>query len=73
VEFEPIGDLTAHGVPKPSGVAGDGDSERWWPAGTARTSFVFTGYGVTKPRVMMVVSIDDDIKLKYDFSFVPRK
>jgi hypothetical protein len=42
-------------------------------AGTATTSFLFTDFGMTKPRVMMVLSVEDTIKLEYRFSFVSRR
>jgi len=34
---------------------------------------VTSANGMTKPRVMMVLSVEDAIKLEYDFSFVPSK
>lgn len=73
LKFELVGDLTVHGVTKPSVWQVTATPKNGGLAGTARTSFLFTDYGMTKPRVMMVLSVDDDIKLEYDFSFVPRK
>ena len=42
-------------------------------AGTATTSFTWTDFGLAKPRVMMVLSVDDAVKLEYNFHLVPKK
>jgi polyisoprenoid-binding protein YceI len=73
LKFELLGDLTVHGVTKPSrwqvtAVPKDGGL-----AGTATTSFTFDDFGLTKPRVMSVLSVDDTIKLEYAFHLVPKK
>jgi len=73
LKFELIGDLTVHGVTKPStwqvtAVPRDGGL-----AGTATTSFAFGDFGLTKPRVMSVLSVDDTIRLEYAFHLQPKK
>jgi hypothetical protein len=42
-------------------------------AGTATTSFQFAEFGLTKPTVMSVLSVDDLITLEYTFHLVPKK
>lgn len=71
--FQLTGDLTIHGVTRPatwqvkavrgaSGVV----------TGTATTNFKFGDYGMTIPRVGMVLSVDDSITLEYDFTLEPQ-
>ena len=66
--FQIMGDLTLHGVTKPStwDVAGqfDGDSFN----GTAKTNFTFEEFGIAIPRVRVVLSVDNDIRLELDFT-----
>jgi polyisoprenoid-binding protein YceI len=68
--FELVGDLTLHGVTKQvvwdvtATLAGD------TLTGTATTEFTFEDFGMTVPSVMVVLSVDDNIRLQYDFTFV---
>lgn len=68
VQFQLIGDLTVKGVTRPSSwnvtanVAGD------QLTGTAATSFTFAEYQLTQPRVRVVLSVNDTIRLEYDFA-----
>jgi polyisoprenoid-binding protein YceI len=39
--------------------------------GTATTRFPFSHFDLEIPRVRSVLSVDDDIRLEYDFRFVP--
>lgn len=39
--------------------------------GNAATSFTFADFGITQPRVPVVLSVAGTIKLEYDFHFVP--
>jgi hypothetical protein len=39
-------------------------------AGTATTAFTFTEAGLEQPKVPVVLSVNDTIKLEYDFRFV---
>jgi polyisoprenoid-binding protein YceI len=64
------GDLTVHGVTRP--VIWDvalhaGDNEY---TGTATTHVKFEDFGMDQPRLMIVISVVDDVKLEYDFHFV---
>jgi polyisoprenoid-binding protein YceI len=73
VKFELVGDLTVHGVTKPSTWQVTGTPKEGGVAGTATTSFTFDEFGLTKPRVASVLSVDDTIKLEYTFHLVPKK
>jgi polyisoprenoid-binding protein YceI len=69
--FELLGNLTIHGVTRPStwrvtATAGHGEF-----TGTASTRIKFEDFGMTQPRVAIVLSVQDDIGLEYDFHLVP--
>jgi polyisoprenoid-binding protein YceI len=70
--FTLLGDLTVRGVTRPSTwqvtarLAPSGEV-----TGTATTSFTFAEFGMTVPKVAVVLSVDDLIKLEYDFALVP--
>jgi polyisoprenoid-binding protein YceI len=73
VKFDLIGDLTVHGVTKPStwkvvAKMGPGESV----AGTASTSFKFGDFNMTVPSARSVLSVVDVITLEYDFTLVPK-
>ncbi|MGH7593504.1 MAG: YceI family protein [Gemmatimonadales bacterium] len=65
-----LGDMTLHGVTQPVTwdvtLTGHGDEY----SGTATTHIKFEDFGMDQPRLMIVVSVVDDIKLQYDFHFV---
>lgn len=68
--FTIAGDLTIHGTTRPvtwkvMSVASDSGF-----TGTASTQFTFETFGLEKPSVMMVLSVDDEITLELDFKFV---
>jgi polyisoprenoid-binding protein YceI len=69
-KFELVGDLTVRGVTRPTTwtvtARRDGDAI----AGTAATRFKFADFSMTIPRVRSVLSVEDDIRLEYDFRFV---
>ena len=73
LKFELVGDLTVHGVTKPSTWQVTGTPKDGGVAGTATTSFGFDEFGLTKPKVMSVLSVDDTIRLEYTFHLVPKK
>jgi polyisoprenoid-binding protein YceI len=71
VAFQLTGDLTVHGVTKSvtwdvTATATDGNDL----AGTATTSFTFADFGLTQPRVPVVLSVEDTIKLELDFHLI---
>jgi polyisoprenoid-binding protein YceI len=69
--FSILGDFTVHGVTKAvswdvtANVAGGAI------AGKATTHVQFGDFGMERPRVAIVLSVVDDIKLEFDFKFVP--
>ncbi len=64
------GDLEIHGVSRPTTwdlqlTANGGDY-----SGTATTHVKFEDFGMDQPRLMIVMSVVDDIRLEYDFHLV---
>ncbi len=68
VQFQLLGDLTVKGVTRPTtwnvtaNVAGD------QLTGTAATAFTFEQFQLTQPKVRVVLSVNDTIRLEYDFT-----
>jgi polyisoprenoid-binding protein YceI len=69
--FELVGDLTIHGVSRPTTWQVTAQATDSGFVGTASTRFTFGDFGLTPPRVMVVLSVEDDIRLEYDFHLVP--
>ena len=67
VTFQLVGDLTVHGVTHPTvwNVTAHPDGQDF--AGTATTSFTFKDISLDQPKVPVVLSVADTIKLEYDF------
>jgi polyisoprenoid-binding protein YceI len=67
--FQLVGDLTLHGATKPTiwNVTATFAGSRI--TGSAQTSLKFGDYNMTVPRVAMVLSVQDSIRLEYDFTF----
>lgn len=66
--FELLGDLTVHGVTKPTTwqvTARFGERE---VSGLAKTRVKMTDFGMTPPRVGPVLSIEDELGLEIDFT-----
>ncbi len=64
--FELVGDLTVHGVTRPTtwqATASFADRE---VTGTATTTVLMTDLGMTPPKVGSVVSIEDSVRLELD-------
>ncbi len=70
--FTLTGDLTIHGTTRPTSWSVTGRVEGDHYHGTATTRFTFAEFGLTKPRVAAVLSVDDEIALEYEFHFVKR-
>lgn len=68
--FQLVGDMTIHGVTRPvtwdvtARLASDEVT------GSAKTSFKFGDFGMTVPRVMVVLSVEDNIWVEVDFKVV---
>lgn len=69
--FELIGDLTVHGVTRSTTWQVNAVAEHGGFSGTASTTFAFPDFGMTKPRVAVVLTVADSIRLEYDFHLVP--
>lgn len=70
VTFQLAGDLTVHGSTHPAIWQVTAHAEGQDVAGTATTAFTFKDIGLEQPRVPVVLSVADTIKLEYDFRFV---
>lgn len=68
--FTLTGNLTVRGTTRPTTwrVTADASTEGY--RGSAKTSFTFEEFGLTKPRVGVVLSVEDTIGLELDFNFV---
>jgi hypothetical protein len=64
------GDLTINGVTQPVTWDVTASANDHGVTGTARTAFTFGTFDLAIPRVRSVLSVDDDIRLEYDFNLV---
>jgi polyisoprenoid-binding protein YceI len=69
--FELLSDLTVRGVTRPVVWTVTARADGSAVAGTAATSFTFKDFSMDQPRVPVLLSVADTIKLEYDFRFVP--
>ena len=72
-KFQLVGNLTVKGVTKPTTWDVDATFTGDRVNGTAATTFTFAEFGLQQPRVPVVLSVSDSIKLEYTFSLVPKK
>jgi polyisoprenoid-binding protein YceI len=70
--FQLRGDLTVRGVTRPTTWQVNATFEGAKVTGSAATTFTFAEFGLTQPRVPVVLSVADTIKLEYDFSLSPK-
>lgn len=70
--FHLIGDMTVRGVTRPVTWEVTARLNAGAVEGQARTRFTFAEFQLDKPRVASVLSVEDDIRLEYDFRLVPR-
>lgn len=68
--FELIGDLTVRGVTRPVTWAVTATFDGAAITGQARTEFTFDRFELTKPRLIRLLSVADEIRLEYDFRLV---
>jgi polyisoprenoid-binding protein YceI len=66
VTFKVTGNLTVHNVTKPVTWDVTGSIQNGEATGTATTSFTFEDFGLTQPRVPVVLSVEDKINLEAD-------
>lgn len=69
--FELDGLFTVHGVTKPTAWNVTMDGEDGGYTGVASTAFTFADFGMTQPRLMILLSVADTIRLEYSFHLVP--
>jgi polyisoprenoid-binding protein YceI len=69
--FALVGDLTVHGVTHPTTWQVTAHADGTDIVGTAVTAFTFKDFELVQPRVPVVLSVADTIKLEYDFRFAP--
>lgn len=67
--FQLIGDLTVHGTTHPTSWTVTASFNGSDITGTAATGFTFADFGLSQPRVPIVLSVADTIRLEYDFHF----
>lgn len=67
VTFQLIGDLTIHGVTRPTTWEVTAEIVGQELIGLAKTNFTFGDFGLTIPKVGRVLSIEDNIRLEYEF------
>jgi len=70
--FDVIGNLTVHGVTKPTNWNVTAELKNGELTGTASTLFTFADFNLDQPHVPIVLSVGDTIRLEYDFSLVPK-
>lgn len=68
--FQLLGDLVLKGVPHPTVWNVTARAEGQDVTGSATTAFTFKEVGLDQPRVPVVLSVADTIKLEYDFRMV---
>lgn len=68
--FEVVGDLTVRGVTHPTTWHVTAASQNGAYTGTASTKFTFADFQMTQPKIRILLTVADTIKLEYDFKFV---
>jgi polyisoprenoid-binding protein YceI len=68
--FEMDADLTIKAVTRGVRWQVEGEAVEGGFTGTATTSFRFEAFELVKPRVSVVLSVEDEIRLEYDFHLV---
>jgi polyisoprenoid-binding protein YceI len=71
--FEVTGDLTVHGVTRPTNWKGILQFNNSNVTGSASTSFTFNDIQMDPPSVPVLLSVADTIKLEVDFNLVQQK
>jgi polyisoprenoid-binding protein YceI len=67
--FQLTGDLTIHGMTSEATWNGIATFNRDQVAGRAQTNFTFSTFGLTKPTLARLLSVDDKIQLEVVFKF----
>jgi polyisoprenoid-binding protein YceI len=69
--FSLVGHLTIRGETRPTTWQVTARADGSAVVGTATTAFTFKDFALDQPRVPVVLSVADTVKLEYDFRFVP--
>ena len=69
--IELVGNLTVRDTTRSTTWRGEATFAKGQVTGKMTTSFTFADFGLTKPRVPVVLSVEDTITLEYDFTLVP--
>lgn len=69
--FSLIGDLTVRDVTRPTTWHVTARRQGNDIVGTAKTQFTFKDFNMDQPKVPIVLSVADTIRLEYDFHFAP--
>jgi polyisoprenoid-binding protein YceI len=69
-KFQLLGNLTLREVTRPVTWEVTARFENGAVTGAAATKFTFAEFEMTKPRLARLLSVDDDIRLEYDFRLV---
>jgi polyisoprenoid-binding protein YceI len=72
-EFDMVGNLTVHGVTRVTTWRTSASFSGDTVSGTTSTAFTFGDFNLRQPRVPIVLSVADTIRLEYDFRFVVNK
>ncbi len=70
--LELMADLTVRGVTRPTTWRVTASFADGQVTGTASTAFTFADFTMDKPRVPVVLSVADSIRLEYDFTLLTR-
>lgn len=70
--FDVTGNLTVRGVTKPTTWRVTAEAKNGQVTGNAYTLFTFADFNMQQPRVPIVLSVADTIRLEYDFTLVPK-
>ena len=68
--FEIAGDMTVRGTTRPTVWKVDATFSPERMTGAATTSFTFADFGMAQPKVPVVLSVDETIKLEVDFTLL---
>jgi polyisoprenoid-binding protein YceI len=73
LQFQLLGDLTVKGVTRPTTWTVNAEVSGGKLTGRAATAFTFTDFRLEQPKVRVVLSVNDTIRLEYDFAMQPAR
>jgi hypothetical protein len=72
-QIEMSGDLTVRGIMRTTTWKGPVEFRNGGVAGSASTAFTFDDLQMDQPRVPVLLSVADTIKLEIDFNLIPQR